>query len=229
MDQLISFQINIMDYQNRRRNYSAPTQSQSFDYFVVLDFEATCEENKTLYPQEIIEFPSVLVNARTRQIEDRFQVYLRPVAHPKLTDFCKKLTGIQQDWVDNGVHITDAIEKHKEWLIQHGLISLSNDESAKFSFAFVTCGDWDLNVCLPNQAQAQNFRVPSYFNQWVNLKKIYGSAMKEHAGGMVQMLKGLGLNLEGRHHSGIDDCLNIARVLIKLLEKNVSIQVTGRR
>jgi len=33
------------------------------DYFVVIDFEATCEQNAVRYPHEIIEFPAVLVNA----------------------------------------------------------------------------------------------------------------------------------------------------------------------
>ncbi|RVW36327.1 hypothetical protein CK203_107649 [Vitis vinifera] len=33
--------------------------------FVVIDFEATCDKEKNPHPQEIIEFPSVLVNKLT--------------------------------------------------------------------------------------------------------------------------------------------------------------------
>ena len=35
---------------------------------------------------------------------------------------------------------------------------------------------------------------------------------------MVEMLEFLELNLDGRHHSGIDDALNIAKIAIKLIE-----------
>ena len=35
---------------------------------------------------------------------------------------------------------------------------------------------------------------------------------------MANMLKGLNLTLDGRHHSGIDDCRNTAKILIKLIE-----------
>ena len=69
---------------------------QEFQYFVVIDFEATCDKEKNPYPQEIIEFPSVLVNSMTGQLEDSFQIYVRPTCNHLLSDFCKELTGIQQ-------------------------------------------------------------------------------------------------------------------------------------
>lgn len=34
-----------------------------YSYYIVIDFEATCDENSHNYPHEIIEFPAVLVNA----------------------------------------------------------------------------------------------------------------------------------------------------------------------
>ncbi len=37
----------------------------TFDYYVILDFEATCDQGKTPKPQEIIEFPSALVCGRS--------------------------------------------------------------------------------------------------------------------------------------------------------------------
>jgi inhibitor of KinA sporulation pathway (predicted exonuclease) len=42
---------------------------------------------------------------------------------------------------------------------------------------------------------------------------------KFRARGMTDMLDWLDLDLEGRHHSGIDDTLNIGRVIIELLNK----------
>ena len=38
-------------------------KQQQYNYYIVIDFEATCDENSRDYPHEIIEFPAVLVNA----------------------------------------------------------------------------------------------------------------------------------------------------------------------
>lgn len=75
-------------------------QLQQFQYFVVIDFEATCDRDRKPHPQEIIEFPSVLVNSSTGQLEDSFQIYVRPTYNQHLSDFCKELTGIQQNQVN---------------------------------------------------------------------------------------------------------------------------------
>ena len=73
------------------------------DYFVVLDFEATCEEGGKLRPQEIIEFPTLLVDVTSGNVESIFQHYVRPEINPILTEYCTDLTGIEQSQVDNGI------------------------------------------------------------------------------------------------------------------------------
>ena len=40
-------------------------QQQPYDFYAVLDFEATCEEGARIRPQEIIEFPTVLLDGAT--------------------------------------------------------------------------------------------------------------------------------------------------------------------
>ena len=41
----------------------------NLDYYCVIDFEGTCEENSLQdYTHEIIEFPAVLVNASTLEV-----------------------------------------------------------------------------------------------------------------------------------------------------------------
>lgn len=45
-----------------RPGIAGPKQ-QHYRYYIVIDFEATCDENSHSYPHEIIEFPAVLVNA----------------------------------------------------------------------------------------------------------------------------------------------------------------------
>ena len=92
----------------------------------------------------------------------------------------------------------------------------------------VTCGDWDLNQMLPHQFKIEK----SAFGQkeastisitpvkkWCNLKKVMaGTALGPKVFGMAHMLEQCKLKLEGRHHSGLDDCRNIARVLVHLCQ-----------
>ncbi|CAF4672976.1 unnamed protein product, partial [Rotaria magnacalcarata] len=54
------------------RSSNSSTQQQSYDYFLVLDFEATCDEERKIHPIEIIEFPVLKINARTFQCESTF-------------------------------------------------------------------------------------------------------------------------------------------------------------
>jgi ERI1 exoribonuclease 2 len=86
-------------------------QFQDFQYFVVIDFEATCEKDRTPNPQEIIEFPSVIVNSVTGQLEACFQTYVRPTCNQLLSDFCKGLTGIQQIQVCSELSLPIFIER----------------------------------------------------------------------------------------------------------------------
>ena len=82
---------------------------QPFEYFVVLDFEATCDRPQAPVPQEIIEFPSVLLSGRTFEVIDEFRSFVRPKFNPQLSPFCTELTGITQAMVDvDGVGFPDA-------------------------------------------------------------------------------------------------------------------------
>lgn len=59
------------------------------EYLLVLDFEATCVEDKKIEPcPEIIEFPVVIVHAYTGKILDRFHEYVKPRFNPILSKFC---------------------------------------------------------------------------------------------------------------------------------------------
>ena len=43
-------------------------KKSNFDFYAVIDFEATCEENNIDYRHEIIEFPIVLVDMEKMEI-----------------------------------------------------------------------------------------------------------------------------------------------------------------
>jgi len=52
---------------------AARAQSR-YNYYLVIDFEATCDENSHHYPHEIIEFPAVLVNAANGTVVGRYLI-----------------------------------------------------------------------------------------------------------------------------------------------------------
>ena len=209
----------------------------SFDFYVVLDFEATCSNNRSEIPpslQEIIEFPSVLVDARQNppKVISEFQRYVRPVAIPTLTPFCTQLTGITQAVVDKGVSFEEAMNDHLAWLTDNGM-----DPHRPGNFAIVTCGDWDLRSMLPRQlallerqvskqGRYQKFKPFLCYRRWVNVKGAFQDFYCAKAGGMTRMLDHLRIPLTGRHHSGIDDCRNIAKIVMRLLSDGSPVQVT---
>jgi inhibitor of KinA sporulation pathway (predicted exonuclease) len=124
--------------------------SAAFDRLVVLDFEATCQPGTPPSPQEVIEFPSVLVSLRDRAVVDSFGTFVRPVHHPTLSAFCTELTTIRQEDVDAAPVFADVLAAHRAWLEGHDLF----DSQGRERFAFVTCGDWDLQTMLPVQCAA---------------------------------------------------------------------------
>jgi inhibitor of KinA sporulation pathway (predicted exonuclease) len=201
-------------------------KAQPFQYYLVLDFEATCDENNKAWQNEIIEFPTVVVDANTLEKITEFQQYVKPVQNPTLTPFCKDLTGIQQEWVDAGVSFKDALQLYHQWLIQNEFLTGTGQLNPNKTFLFVTCGDWDLNRMLRSQCERERVTMPAYFKSWCNIKKAFQDYYGSNPGGMGNMLRLMKLPLEGRHHSGIDDCRNIATILLKMIRNGATINRT---
>ena len=137
----------------------AVTSIGPVDHLCILDFEATCHQGEKPWPQEIIEFPTVLLNVSTGQVvEPEFHLYIRPDVHPNLSDFCSELTDVTFSTIDEkGVSLFEALDQHRQWLASHELIPWylsggcngDNNDSNHQTFLYVTCSDWDLKHCLP--------------------------------------------------------------------------------
>eukprot|EP00475_Leptophrys_vorax_P035750 TRINITY_DN5935_c0_g1_i1.p1 TRINITY_DN5935_c0_g1~~TRINITY_DN5935_c0_g1_i1.p1 ORF type:complete len:223 (+),score=68.14 TRINITY_DN5935_c0_g1_i1:21-689(+) len=199
--------------------------AEEFQYLIVLDFEATCEKDQKIPNPEIIEFPMVVVDVGAQQlVEDVWiQVYVKPVENPVLSAFCTELTGITQEVVDQAVEFPQAYEQVIQFLTEHGFINCAEPKS----FAFVTCGHWDLSSALPKQARSSGMKVHKAFSRWINVKDEFERFYGRKGHGMKHLLETLNLELTGRHHSGIDDCRNIAKIVIKMLQDGCSFQING--
>jgi inhibitor of KinA sporulation pathway (predicted exonuclease) len=181
--------------------------------YVVIDFEATCDEPYNPEPQEVIEFPAVVVDSDTATPGPEFHLYLKPVVHSRLTKFCMNLTGIRQDQVDEGVAFPQALSQFEHWRQTQSLT-----ESL-----LVTCGDWDLGSLLPRQCAQHGVPIPEWADRWCNLKRLFAWHFPQ-AGDRTRMgeiASALSITMEGRAHSGIDDARNIARILRRLLDMGI--------
>ncbi|XP_022314407.2 ERI1 exoribonuclease 3-like [Crassostrea virginica] len=200
-------------FRSQTRKMASPKQ-QLFKYLLILDFEATCDDTSPPVPQEIIEFPVIKVNTTTLETEGIFHTYVEPDFHPKLTPFCTQLTGIQRSQVDGQPHLTEILEKlFPAWLESQGLQDPENN------WIFVTCGDWDLKKMLPSQCSYLQKKQAGYFEKWINIKKAFCDVTSKYPKGMMGMLAELQIAHTGRHHSGIDDCTNIAKIATELIRR----------
>jgi inhibitor of KinA sporulation pathway (predicted exonuclease) len=173
-----------------------------YDYYLVLDLEATCCNDKTIKRREmeIIEIGAVIVEAQNLSIIDEFQTFIKPVRVPILTEFCRSLTSITQAQVDQAPGYVEAIALLKQWL------------SSYSNAVFGSWGDFDRKQ-FKQDSKFHNIPFPIAYPH-VNLKQLFRTAQslpKQY--GMPEALQLAGLELEGTQHRGIDDARNIAHLL----------------
>lgn len=179
-----------------------------YDYFLVIDLEATCCDKESIkrHEMEIIEIGAVMVEAQTLTTVDEFQTFIKPVRYPVLTEFCKSLTSITQTQVDCAPGYIEAIAMLKHWL-------------SKYSNAvFGSWGDYDRNQ-FKQDSKFHNVPFPIAYPH-VNFKQLFSDRQglsKRY--GMAQALQLANIELEGTHHRGIDDAKNIAKLLPWILNR----------
>jgi len=74
----------------------------------------------------------------------------------------------------------------------------------------------NLKKVVPKHDVLKSLKFDNWLATWDNQKTI--KKAKDNGKGMAQMLECLGLELTGKHHSGIDDTRNIAKVCQKVIE-----------
>ncbi|XP_075718432.1 3'-5' exoribonuclease 1 isoform X2 [Rhinoderma darwinii] len=210
-------------YKKQKLKESSDTNAY-YDYICVIDFEATCEEgNASDYIHEIIEFPIVLVNTGTLEIEDTFQCYVKPEIKQQLSDFCINLTGITQELVDKADTFPVVLQSVVDWMRQKEL-------GTKFKYAILTDGSWDMSKFLNMQCHISRIKYPRFAKKWINIRKSYGNFYKvpRTQTKLTMMLEKLGMKYDGRLHCGLDDSKNIARIAIRMLQDGCDLRVNER-
>ena len=106
-----------VDAKRKMEQEARDIKPQPYDYYLICDVEATCQEGSTFdYENEIIEFPVILVDGSSMTEIDVFHAYVKPLIHSELSEFCTRLTGIQQKTVDEAEPFHSVYADFKEWL-----------------------------------------------------------------------------------------------------------------
>jgi 3'-5' exoribonuclease 1 len=86
-------------------------------HIVVVDVEATCWKKGVFSrKKETIEIGAVLLLLDRDQSKwPEFQTFVRPQRLPRLSSFCRELTGITQEEVDAAPGFTEALRLFVEW------------------------------------------------------------------------------------------------------------------
>ncbi|NWH28861.1 ERI2 exoribonuclease, partial [Grus americana] len=181
-----------------------------------------------------VEFPAVLLNTSTGEIESEFHTYVQPQEHPFLSEFCRELTGITQNQVDEGIPLNiclsqflkwvQKIQKEKKIIFSSDIPSLAASEAKLCTF--VTWTDWDLGVCLQYECKRKQLRKPDILNSWIDLKATYRAFYNRKPKGLSGALQDLGIAFAGREHSGLDDSRNTARLAWRLICDGCVLKVT---
>jgi len=201
--------------------------NRGFDYLVVVDFEATCEDKRSEeFPHEIIEFPAILVDVVSCKIVSEWRRFVRPVLNPILSQFCTDLTGISQETVDKSDEFPAVLNQFQDWLSDKKL-------GTEYTFGLVTDGPCDVGRFLRLSCQHYSLPVPDWASRWINIRKAFANfyrqgGKQDRSPGLQLMLSKLDLEFQGNLHSGLDDAINIGRVTERLLRDGATLRVNER-
>jgi inhibitor of KinA sporulation pathway (predicted exonuclease) len=170
-------------------------------HHVIFDLEATCWRLRRPPRQEIIEIGAVMVSD-AGEIVGEFDRFIRPKLNPKLSEFCKELTSIQQADVDGAADFQDVIWEFEDWLKK------ANDRVTLYSW-----GDYDKQQLLMD-AELHQMEIP-WVHQHMCLKSKHARLLRlKEPVGVRTALALSGLLFEGTSHRGIVDAINTARLFV---------------
>ena len=146
---------------------------------------------------ETIEIGAVKFHAKTFDLIDEFQIFIRPTMNPTLTDFCKNLTSISQSDVDSAKTFKDSFIDFQDW--------------AGDTQQFLAWGAFDY-FQLRDDCKRAGIHCFAQ-RKYLNAKLLYTYFTGIRGAGLSTRMKSHGLEFEGTAHRALDDAKNTLRVL----------------
>ncbi|MCB0629896.1 MAG: 3'-5' exonuclease [Saprospiraceae bacterium] len=173
--------------------------------YIIFDLEATCWEQRGQAENETIEIGAVLI--REKETISEFKRFVKPIKYPILSDFCKKLTSIQQADVDIAGHFYEVIPEFQSW------IAYNDEPYILCSWGFYDRKQFESDCRLCNMETDWLQSHISLKHQYQEIKRL------RRAVGMKTALQIEKIPLEGTHHRGIDDAWNIAKLFLRYFDQ----------
>ena len=179
---------------------------------LIIDVEATCwdqplpslNHSQVINEMEVIEFGCVVANLSGKVLSSR-SFFVRPSVRPQLSDFCQRLTGISQTEIDNASGYKEVVRELDAWL---------SDFNIEF---WASWGNYDKNQ-IQVELERHNVAPKFYELEHVNLKKLWRKGKRnKQSTALLGALEHEGFKFQGKQHRGIDDALNIARILPRIV------------
>lgn len=179
----------------------------------VIDVEATCwetREEQGVRLNEVIEIGVAELEFQTGKILQRASIAVKP-RFSTISPFCEQLTGWSQEIIDaEGLDIEDALTEFNKLF------------SPTANHIWFSCGEYDRQMLSSagSKGLGRLYNIEAHRNPFdfmrshFNVKTLFALKRKfKREVGMVKMLQLIGEKVEGRHHNGADDALNIAKLV----------------
>jgi len=165
--------------------------------YIVLDIEMNSRNFKSIKPIEVIEIGAVKLNSEYVKI-DTFSSVIKPIYFPRLNKFIKKLTGIQQEEIDESEGFPFIFDWFRQW--------------CGHDFIFVTWGKEDIKY-LKQDAQYHDINYNWIGDSYIDLAEHIKSKYSLNGDiGLRKSVEVIGLAWEGEQHRALPDALNTARI-----------------
>ncbi|SCZ97123.1 BZ3500_MvSof-1268-A1-R1_Chr4-2g07005 [Microbotryum saponariae] len=184
------------------------------------------------------------------RVVDEFHSFVRPKHRPKLSDFCRNLTGITQAQVDSAPYYPQVLKRvEKQFITKHNLFT------KEVKTVWVTDGPWDLRDFVAKQVFLSNVQRPSWLGGHViDLRKLVthyfaglltpsidlttkmDDSSSPKSSDPLPMIAPESLSIPcvlsalslppfiGQLHSGLDDARNLSRILVELARRGVALE-----
>lgn len=156
---------------------------------VIVDVEATCDLNMPRRKRELIEIGAVkVING---EVVDKFQIFIKPKRNAQLSHYCKNLTHIEQNQIDNGVSPKDALTELANW---------AKD-------CLLACwGEFDQEII---EREMHKNKTNTEKFEFINLKKVYMSVTHMPlTTSLINVLRKEKITFVGEQHRAYDDAFN---------------------
>ncbi len=172
-----------------------------------MDIEATCWLGKPPNGiNEIIELGAVKIDGYG-EVKGYFSKLIKPLLNPKLSGFCKRLTGISQKHLDTADGFVKVIDEFQEF------IEMDYEDYALYSW-----GNNDKPYLITN-CELHNLDT-GWLHPFVDMReKFLGFNGNRKKSGLKHIVESEGFEFEGDQHSAYVDAYNLSKIFIKYLDE----------